>query len=237
MACPCYAVGRLQKHADDGLWGDRVPLRAFISTGLYAFGVETAVLSGEWRVLELLLRLTLGAARPGHVRPCTARRYRWGGRGRCPCRNFSLPPTPLRLVGRRYPVLHTQCAGITRVQSVGFRPSRSTRGANPEAALSAPRLPRSVVRGRGPRAAAGILGFGRRSGHGAFTGSYLPSNECSLRTTAALALAPSAPFRARTGVMRRAASLRNATWLILPVVICLSQRLSHACVSMNKFRL
>jgi hypothetical protein len=27
--------------------------------------------------------------------------------------------------------------------------------------------------------------------------------------------------------------LRNATWLILPVVICLSQRLSHACVSMN----
>ena len=25
------------------------------------------------------------------------------------------------------------------------------------------------------------------------------------------------------------------TWLILPVVICLSQRLSHACVSMNKF--
>ncbi|KAK6772532.1 hypothetical protein RDI58_030238 [Solanum bulbocastanum] len=96
MACPCYAVGRLQKHADDGLWGDRVPLRAFISTGLYAFGVETAVLSGERRVLELLLRLTLGAARPGHVRPCTARRYRWGGRGRCPRRNFSLPPTPLR---------------------------------------------------------------------------------------------------------------------------------------------
>lgn len=28
-----------------------------------------------------------------------------------------------------------------------------------------------------------------------------------------------------------------ATWLILPVVICLSQRLSHACVSMNNFRL
>lgn len=28
-------------------------------------------------------------------------------------------------------------------------------------------------------------------------------------------------------------SPRNATWLILPVVICLSQRLSHACVSMN----
>ncbi|GAA96377.1 hypothetical protein E5Q_03043, partial [Mixia osmundae IAM 14324] len=25
------------------------------------------------------------------------------------------------------------------------------------------------------------------------------------------------------------------TWLILPVVICLSQRLSHACLSVNKF--
>eukprot|EP01018_Ginkgo_biloba_P040569 Gb_34921 [translate_table: standard] len=32
-------------------------------------------------------------------------------------------------------------------------------------------------------------------------------------------------------------TFRDATWLILPVVICLSQRLSHACVSMNSFRL
>ncbi|GKB17240.1 hypothetical protein Tco_0851163 [Tanacetum coccineum] len=30
--------------------------------------------------------------------------------------------------------------------------------------------------------------------------------------------------------IRGATSKRNATWLILPVVICLSQRLSHACV-------
>ena len=28
---------------------------------------------------------------------------------------------------------------------------------------------------------------------------------------------------------------RAATWLILPVVICLSQRLSHACLSINCF--
>ena len=27
----------------------------------------------------------------------------------------------------------------------------------------------------------------------------------------------------------------EATWLILPVVICLSQRLSHACLSINCF--
>ena len=37
---------------------------------------------------------------------------------------------------------------------------------------------------------------------------------------------------ARRGRAGRTSS-RNATWLILPVVICLSQRLSHACVSMN----
>ena len=46
---------------------------------------------------------------------------------------------------------------------------------------------------------------------------------------------PPGPLRGfPRGVRRRQ---RNATWLILPVVICLSQRLSHACVSMNKFRL
>jgi hypothetical protein len=30
------------------------------------------------------------------------------------------------------------------------------------------------------------------------------------------------------------ADRKIATWLILPVVICLSQRLSHACLSINK---
>ncbi|KAK4360131.1 hypothetical protein RND71_019083 [Anisodus tanguticus] len=54
--------------------------------------------------------------------------------------------------------------------------------------------------------------------------------------TVALASDPSVPV---WGGRARAAptSARDATWLILPVVICLSQRLSHACVSMNKFRL
>ena len=28
---------------------------------------------------------------------------------------------------------------------------------------------------------------------------------------------------------------KKVTWLILPVVICLSQRLSHACLSINNF--
>ena len=46
-----------------------------------------------------------------------------------------------------------------------------------------------------------------------------------VRATAALVLA--------SGHAGAGLSARNATWLILPVVICLSQRLSHACVSMN----
>jgi hypothetical protein len=32
-------------------------------------------------------------------------------------------------------------------------------------------------------------------------------------------------------VVRKHMNQRDATWLILPVVICLSQRLSHACLS------
>ena len=33
----------------------------------------------------------------------------------------------------------------------------------------------------------------------------------------------------------RALADKTVTWLILPVVICLSQRLSHACLSINNF--
>jgi hypothetical protein len=33
----------------------------------------------------------------------------------------------------------------------------------------------------------------------------------------------------------RSSFRKVVTWLILPVVICLSQRLSHACLSINKF--
>jgi hypothetical protein len=36
-------------------------------------------------------------------------------------------------------------------------------------------------------------------------------------------------------VMNRAVADIIVTWLILPVVICLSQRLSHACLSINYF--
>jgi hypothetical protein len=35
--------------------------------------------------------------------------------------------------------------------------------------------------------------------------------------------------------LRSVAADNKVTWLILPVVICLSQRLSHACLSINNF--
>ena len=38
-----------------------------------------------------------------------------------------------------------------------------------------------------------------------------------------------------SGGRRRGCARKAATWLILPVVICLSQRLSHACLSINCF--
>jgi hypothetical protein len=43
------------------------------------------------------------------------------------------------------------------------------------------------------------------------------------------------PARAAFGLLPRVPGNRNdrATWLILPVVICLSQRLSHACLSIR----
>ena len=41
---------------------------------------------------------------------------------------------------------------------------------------------------------------------------------------------------ASSAALRRFTAFRIVvTWLILPVVICLSQRLSHACLSINKF--
>ena len=54
---------------------------------------------------------------------------------------------------------------------------------------------------------------------------------------ASAAFAKSADGLARVALDREgvdsAPSRASVTWLILPVVICLSQRLSHACLSMN----
>jgi hypothetical protein len=47
----------------------------------------------------------------------------------------------------------------------------------------------------------------------------------------------SAALRGGASVVRRLACrrFRIVTWLILPVVICLSQRLSHACLSISNY--
>ncbi|PHT96840.1 hypothetical protein BC332_34233 [Capsicum chinense] len=50
----------------------------------------------------------------------------------------------------------------------------------------------------------------------------------SFQTTVALTFNLSAPSQAGRA-HATLVSMRNATWLILPIVICLSQRLSHAC--------
>ena len=42
-----------------------------------------------------------------------------------------------------------------------------------------------------------------------------------------------AGVRGLAGACGRHESLNKDTWLILPVVICLSQRLSHACLSIS----
>ena len=46
---------------------------------------------------------------------------------------------------------------------------------------------------------------------------------------------PCAMFAVGPNIQIEFSVLGIVTWLILPVVICLSQRLSHACLSINKF--
>jgi hypothetical protein len=85
----------------------------------------------------------------------------------------------------------------------------------------------------GPCGHSRALGCGKYCGCGGFL-SLFAQTECSrlIRTI----VVPALDLLPLLGVARSCAvpaSRMNATWLILPVVICLSQRLSHACVSMN----
>jgi hypothetical protein len=67
-------------------------------------------------------------------------------------------------------------------------------------------------------------------GTGPFGSLFCPKNKAFYASCERLSIPFGCVISARSS---GAASIRNATWLILPVVICLSQRLSHACVSMN----
>lgn len=79
-----------------------------------------------------------------------------------------------------------------------------------------------------PRDAECCVGMGVRSSHPQSKRFTLSTNDCRARVDPPLKKGRAHACRCRS---------RSATWLILPVVICLSQRLSHACVSMNEFRL
>lgn len=93
----------------------------------------------------------------------------------------------------------------------------------------------------GPRGFASARGHGRQCWLGAFA-APAPRSVGSLgRPQRDDRRARRPPTPRQTASVGRAQRARRrggrATWLILPVVICLSQRLSHACVSMNYFRL
>ena len=70
---------------------------------------------------------------------------------------------------------------------------------------------------------------------------YVAKGECPLCICDELQPRESSRLGGITEVLRRVCGVSRipfwtvVTWLILPVVICLSQRLSHACLSINKF--
>ena len=131
----------------------------------------------------------------------------------------------------RFPVLHTHREGIPLSRTSRFRPALHPSGPRRGVDLKAPavsHVPRTAARARvvGPLRRRPISRM-RNTRWVRGLGLCLPRKQafgasCERRPP---------PFWARP--MRAAGSVRNATWLILPVVICLSQILSHACVSMN----
>ncbi|KAL2247917.1 UNVERIFIED_CONTAM: hypothetical protein Sindi_2644000 [Sesamum indicum] len=127
----------------------------------------------------------------------------------------------------RFPVLHTHREGIPLSRTSRFRPALHPSGPRRGVDLKAPavsHVPRTAARARvvGPLRRRPISRM-RNTRWVRGLGLCLPRKQafgasCERRPP---------PFWARP--MRAAGSVRNATWLILPVVICLSQRLSHAC--------
>ena len=124
---------------------------------------------------------------------------------------------------------------LNRLKNVPLSPCAAPLGAavrgGPQSVRRVPLLARLGACGVvGPRWHARPLGCGKLSGHEA-SGPYLSRNKAFY---ASCERRPPLPWSGPSGSGHAAsASARNATWLILPVVICLSQRLSHACVRMN----
>lgn len=157
---------------------------------------------------------------------------------------------PLQASGSRagLPVLFTRRVGIGCLRtSPSALALLARRGADPKAR----RVLRTVVAEKG-RTGSAHGAIARCFGCGTFSelrccfltniGYAQSKRECGARKPGIAAPRLRSPRTDDGGArgLGRGRSLehsRNATWLILPVVICLSQRLSHACVSMNKFRL
>ena len=90
--------------------------------------------------------------------------------------------------------------------------------------------PRPRKQGWGPRAGARPRAVRRRRAPPSVTTSCDVTRPCP---RASAAEGGSRPRRSPPQVGGRGARRTVVTWLILPVVICLSQRLSHACASIS----
>ena len=89
---------------------------------------------------------------------------------------------------------------------------------------------RRVPTARGDRASAAALRRRRRGSLPARHGGR------PLRRAGACSRPPAPPGAGAGRVRARCVGFRAAPWLILPVVICLSQRLSHACLSTSQIK-
>lgn len=135
---------------------------------------------------------------------------------------------------RRFLVLRTHLEGSRLSEGEWLPPGdASPRGCGAGRASKcppcpAPRAPPGVARDAGARSVLVLSDSEDPAGMWADGPPFAPKNERST-LRADDGRPPSWSPEPRGG----GSSARNATWLILPVVICLSQRLSHACVSMN----
>ncbi|KAF3660097.1 putative domain-containing protein-like [Capsicum annuum] len=125
------------------------------------------------------------------------------------------------------------CVRHYQVLSIAFRPLHFVRGVNRKAALVSHAFLASSYNVVVHERWSGFSDTVDAVGMGSSSTSICPVR-CSLQTTVALALNPSVPSRVGWA-HAMPVSMRNATWLILPVVICLSQRLSHACGQSGAF--
>ncbi|KAH7690329.1 hypothetical protein IHE45_02G039800 [Dioscorea alata] len=148
-------------------------------------------------------------------------------------------PPPAGTPARRYNVRSLPGGSAFRRQCCSF-PARPRRLSRPLStcrwfAGSALRFDAHFDRirgGRCPSPSSPITRDTRKSGRRASPGAVPPSDSRSPRGPSG----PGCSVWPHGGAPRRrpsAVALDGATWLILPVVICLTQRLSHACASMN----